>query len=81
MKARYLEMSLGEAIEAFETKKWKFFSVDEEKKTVTLESRIAAGESYMVELKFASPQELEDLQVKLRAANFVKQNVKYVGDY
>jgi len=79
MKQRILNMSIDEAIEAFELIKWKFFEVSEDASSITLEVPRGYRESFIVEAKVG--EDLETIKAMLVYSGFIEQEVKRSPDW
>jgi hypothetical protein len=81
VKERVLSLSLERVVEAFAGTRWKFFEVDDEGGVIRLEKPVAAGESYVVELKFKDKQEMELIVDRLFDAEFIEQKRRVTSDW
>lgn len=81
MKERVLNLNLKEAAEAFNSIKWKFYSVDDESKTIKIEVPRGFGESFVVEIGFANDSEKKDKIDMLNGENFIFQTVRVTSDW
>lgn len=82
MRERVLSLSLKEAVQLFESTKWKFFQVDEENGIVRVEVPRSSGESFVVELPYDGDQKtLEGVTKSLRKADFIRQTIRKTSDW
>jgi hypothetical protein len=81
VKERVLSLSLEGVIEAFAGTKWKFLEVDEACGEVRLEKPVAAGESYVVELKYKDEREKDLIVDRLMGAEFIEQKRRVTSDW
>ena len=79
-KERVLEISLDEAIELFDINKWKFFEVDPDG-VVKIEVPRGYSETYVVELPYLNPAQLNGLCEKLSVSGFIKQTIRNKGNF
>ena len=79
MKERVLDMTLDEAVEAFQPHRWKFYSLDEGK--IKVEVPRGLGESFVVEFPYASDAQRNETTKKLNEAGFRKQTVRVTPEW
>jgi len=82
VRERILYISLKEAVQLFESTKWKFYEVDEEEEFVRVEVPRSSGETFVVELPYKGSQTILDGATKtLGDAGFIRQTVRLRSDW
>ena len=77
MKERVLKISLLEAIDLFESRKWKFFEVDELDRMIRVEVPRGENETYIVEWPYLDDEMKEKYIQALKKAGFIEQEIRY----
>lgn len=79
MRERVLKISIGTALDAFATHKWKFYEIKEQEKIIRIEVPKTDTERLIVEVPYEDEDGKNKILKQLKDTDFFQQEIRYTA--